>query len=480
MPEIEQKVTQAMTTQTIETDYLIVGAGAMGMAFADTLLSESDADIAIVDAHHKPGGHWNDAYSFVTLHQPSATYGVSSKELGSGLIDLLGLNRGLEELATGPEILAYYDDVMRRRFLTSGRVQYFPMHEWDWDTGIANSMLGGESKKIKARKKRVDSTWLKTTVPSTHTPNFDVHPDATLRPLNDLPKIAHHFKDYVVCGGGKTGMDAVTWLLVNGCDPDKIRWIMPRDGWLMDRATTQTQQQFFEASIGNQANQMEAIAASTSIEDMFERLEKAGCIIRLDENIKPKMFHGATISQAELAELRRVKKVIRMGRIQRIEPHEIVLDEGTIGSTPETLHVDCTASAVANLEIAPAFEGDLIRLQTARMFQPVFSASVMAYVEAKYEDEARKNEICNVIPLPNHDTDWIKVVAAGMMNQFVWSQDKELRRWIRSNRLDAFGRLMRSVEEGATEKQEILNRMRGASMEAMGKLQAYIKEIDEA
>ena len=274
-------------------------------------------------------------------------------------------------------------------------------------------------------------------------------------------------------------MDAVTWLLVNGCDPDKIKWIMPRDGWLMDRATTQTQPQFFEASIGNQAKQMEAIAASTSIDDMFERLEKDGCIIRLDTNVKPKMFHGATISQAELAELRRVKNVIRMGRIQRIEEYEIVLDEGTIKTTPDTLHVDCTATAVANLDIAPAFEGDLIRLQTARMFQPVFSASVMAYVEAKYDDEARKNEICNVIPLPNHDTDWIKVVAAGMMNQFVWSQDKELRRWVRSNRLDAFGRLMRNVEEGETTKQDILNRMRGASMQAMEKLQKYVAEIDE-
>ena len=43
----------------IETDYLIVGSGAMGMAFADTLLVESDADMVMVDRHAKPGGHWN-------------------------------------------------------------------------------------------------------------------------------------------------------------------------------------------------------------------------------------------------------------------------------------------------------------------------------------------------------------------------------------------------------------------------------------
>ena len=56
----------------LETDYLIVGSGAMGMAFADTgillALSETKADMVIVDRHAKPGGHWNVAYPFVRLH----------------------------------------------------------------------------------------------------------------------------------------------------------------------------------------------------------------------------------------------------------------------------------------------------------------------------------------------------------------------------------------------------------------------------
>ena len=46
----------------LETDYLIVGSGAMGMAFADTLLVETKADMVIVDRHAKPGGHWNVSY----------------------------------------------------------------------------------------------------------------------------------------------------------------------------------------------------------------------------------------------------------------------------------------------------------------------------------------------------------------------------------------------------------------------------------
>ena len=68
----------------IATDYLIVGSGAVGMAVADTLLTETDATLTIVDRYAAPGGHWNVAYPFVTLHQPSAFYGVSSKESRDG------------------------------------------------------------------------------------------------------------------------------------------------------------------------------------------------------------------------------------------------------------------------------------------------------------------------------------------------------------------------------------------------------------
>lgn len=78
---------------TIEADYLVVGAGAMGLAFADTLVSESDATVVVVDRNDRPGGHWTTAYPFVRLHQPSAYYGgVNSLHLGSDSIDESGLN----------------------------------------------------------------------------------------------------------------------------------------------------------------------------------------------------------------------------------------------------------------------------------------------------------------------------------------------------------------------------------------------------
>ncbi len=53
----------------IDTDYLIVGAGAAGMAFADALIANSGADVVMVDRRHCPSGHWNDAYPFEYLEQ---------------------------------------------------------------------------------------------------------------------------------------------------------------------------------------------------------------------------------------------------------------------------------------------------------------------------------------------------------------------------------------------------------------------------
>jgi len=108
----------------LETDYLVIGSGAVGMAFVDTLLSETDASITIIDRYAKPGGHWNVAYPFVTLHQPSQFYGVSSKELSNGHIDSVGTNKGLHSLAKGAEISTYYDNVMQNTFLSSQRVNY--------------------------------------------------------------------------------------------------------------------------------------------------------------------------------------------------------------------------------------------------------------------------------------------------------------------------------------------------------------------
>src|ERR1700730_8239440 len=111
----------------IETDYLVIGAGALGMGLADRLIEYSDADVVMIEGRPRAGGHWLDSYPFVQLHQPSMNYGVNLTPLGQDRVERDGRDAGFYERAGGTEICGYYDYVMRFRFLPSGRVRFFPM-----------------------------------------------------------------------------------------------------------------------------------------------------------------------------------------------------------------------------------------------------------------------------------------------------------------------------------------------------------------
>ncbi len=465
-----------MSLQQLETDYLIIGSGAVGMAFADVLLAETDANILIVDKHHKPGGHWNDAYSFVSLHQPSSFYGVSSSELSKGKHDEVGLNKGLAELASGAEVMAYFDQVMKHTFLPSGRVQYFPMCEYKGD-GKFDSMLSDKQYQVKVNKKVIDGTYFKTSVPSTHTPSFEIADEVQFAPLNELPSLVEPRDGYVIVGGGKTGIDAILWLLDNQIAPDDITWIMPRDGWWIDRKNTQPSREFFMDTIGAQATQAEAVAAAENVADLFNRLEEGGVLMRLDETVKPQMFHGATVSRDELAQLRRVKNVVRKGRVTSIESDKIHFGSESITTTPNTMHVDCSARAVPVTETYDVFQGDKVVVQTVRSYQPVFSAAFIAHIEANYDDEALKNELCQVVPLPNHDTDWLLGTAAQMRNQMRWSQEPGIRDWLMSNRLDGFTKLVQPSDETTPEQLQVLMRLKEAAPKAGANLPKLMGEV---
>ncbi len=473
----------------IETDYLVVGSGAAGLAFADTLLDETDARITLVDRHGKPGGHWNDAYSFVTLHQPSAFYGVNSMVLGSRRKDAIGPNKGMDELASGPEIAAYYDKLMQHKLLPSGRVAYHPMCNYIGEHRF-ESILSGARTQVHVRKKLVDATYHSPAVPATHTPRFRVADGVRVVPPNALPllgsspgsnpgsncgaKTAHHF---VIVGAGKTAMDAVVWLLGSGAPPSAISWVMPRDSWLVNRVTTQPAPEFFEQSIGGQADQMAAFAKATSTADLFARLEACGALLRIHTDRTPSMFHLATVTPGEIALLRSIEHVIRKGRVQAIEADHLLLAGGREPMPAEALYIDCTASAVEPRALQPIFQGDTLRLQLVRLPQPAFSAALVAYVEAHYRNDdgdTEKNRLCGTVPFPHTLDDYASSMAANMRNQLQWSQDKTLRQWIRDSRLDGFGKLMSGIDPQDTHKLATVDRLRKNAVAAMANLPTLI------
>ena len=372
----------------METDYLVIGSGAVGLAFADTLLDElPDVHITLVDRHGRPGGHWNDAYPFVALHQPSAFYGVNSLPLGANRKDAVGVNKGFYELASGPEVSGYFHQVMHQKLLPSGRVSYHPMCNYLGDHRF-ESILSGAQTGVTVRRKLVDATYYGTSVPATHQPKYAVADGVRLVTPNALaqlwqgraPRPAH----FVIVGAGKTAMDVGVWLLQCGAHPDAIQWVVPRDSWVINRAHVQPGIEFFHATMGGQANEMEAIAHATSVDDLFERLEACDQMLRIDPAHKPGMFHYATMSRGEVELLRQITQVVRLGHLRSIEPGEMVLDHGRIPVAPDTLFIDCTASAVEKKPIQPVFQADKVVLQMVRVAQPAFSAALVAFVEAHY------------------------------------------------------------------------------------------------
>lgn len=466
-----------------ETDYLIIGSGAVGMAFADTLLEESDAHITIVDRHGKPGGHWNDAYPFVSLHQPSAFYGVNSTQLGSGEIDTTGLNKGYYELATGAEVNSYFEKVMHQRFLPSGRVRYHPMCDYTGsENGVGKfvSLLSGKESEVQIRKKTVDATYYGTTVPSTHTPKFSVGEGVQMIPPNSLPKLwqgtGPRPKKFVILGAGKTAMDVGVWLLRSGADADDIVWVCPRDSWLLNRNSTQPGQEFFHQTIGGQRDLMAALAAAEKPDDLFLKLEACGVMLRIDPEAKPSMFHYATISQGEVDILRQIKNVVRMGHVETIEQSGMHLKEGHYPMPSETLYIDCTATAVERRPVVPQFQEDLITLQMIRVPQPAFSAALSAFLEVTYDDDETKNRLGQPIPLPDGIDTYPAATMVNMMNQFQWSQDKVVNKWITQSRLDGFGKMIFGVSPEDEEKMAILGEFRTNAMAAMGNLPKLIAQ----
>jgi hypothetical protein len=428
----------------IETDYLVIGAGAMGMAFVDTLLTETDASVVLVDAGHQPGGHWNVAYPFVRLHQPSAYYGVNSRPLGSGFIDRSGWNAGFYELASVAEVCAYFDGVMREQLLPTGRLTYHPMSKYLGDKKFRT--LGGDEYVVTVRRRIVDATYLKATVPSMRPAPFFVADGVEAVAPNDLPRRAATFDHYTIVGAGKTGIDACLWLLRNGVVPERLRWIVPRDSWLMNRATVQPGAQFAPQLGASFANRRQDIAAATSPEDLFERLERSDVLWRVDPAVQPTMYHCAIVSGPELEQLRRVEDVVRLGHLTRAEADQIVLRGGE-ASAGDSLYVDCTASGLPRREPVDVFDGARITLQSVRGCQQVFSAALIAHLEATDRDDAARNELTVPVPHPDVPVDWLRIMLSDNRAQIRWLRDIDLSQWLDGCRLNLVKELFAHLPE---------------------------------
>jgi hypothetical protein len=465
-----------MSSETISADYLVVGAGAGGMAFADALIADCDRKLVIVDRRHAPAGHWHDAYPFVRLHVPSAQYGVNSLVLGRDTIDEAGPNRGLYEQASAAEICAYYDLAMKR-LLASGRVRFFAQHEYEAGPAGSHylvSRLNGERREVVVSRKLIDATYLQGPVASTHRRSFEAAEPVRCVPINQLATLATPAPRYVVLGSGKSGIDACLWLLAHDVPPERIRWVRPREPWLLDRRYYQPLAQvhiMYEGFV----RQAEAAADAADLDDLFSRLESAGQVARIDNAVTPTMYRCATVSEHELEQLRRVRDVVRLGRVKRIEPRRILLEQGEVAAGPDDLYVDCTAVSFLNNPSRPIFERERITLQAIRTCNPCFNSALIGHLEATRDDLDEKNRLCPPNPYPSRPEDWLRMFVTSGLAQFLWSQDQPLNAWMEGARLNVMRGLAARRKEPAVRAATLRMREKmGPAMQNMQRLQAAL------
>eukprot|EP00532_Pseudo-nitzschia_australis_P009154 CAMPEP_0168178746 /NCGR_PEP_ID=MMETSP0139_2-20121125/9368_1 /TAXON_ID=44445 /ORGANISM="Pseudo-nitzschia australis, Strain 10249 10 AB" /LENGTH=599 /DNA_ID=CAMNT_0008098317 /DNA_START=72 /DNA_END=1871 /DNA_ORIENTATION=+ len=263
-----------------ECDYLIIGGGACGMAFADTLLgnapNDSNLRVIVVDKHDSPGGQWHDSYDFVRLHQPSSMYGVESKKLeevarsddNSSGSEQQHTNTNTNKnthRAKRSELLRYYADVLKDletnpnhnfEFLgntTLDLAQLSSSSDKEDQSESSNPALReeytvtnnttGVARTIRVRKRLVDARNLEPDLPVSTPPGFAFSADkVSVVPVNDLVDddttntLTKGKKHFVVLGGGKTGMDAVFHLLTEkNVSLDDMLWVVPNDAWITAR-----------------------------------------------------------------------------------------------------------------------------------------------------------------------------------------------------------------------------------------------------
>jgi hypothetical protein len=433
----------------VDTDYLVVGAGATGLAFTDTLVAETDVEVTLIDRRHAPGGHWLDAYPFVRLHTPSAYYGVNSLALGEDRIDEAGENAGYYERATGTEVREYFGEAAARLAAT-GRVRILTGHEYV-GRGPAGEQVRdldtGEIRDVAVRRKVVDACYLEASVPATHTPSFAISPGVRFVPVNDLAAAASSTRSITILGAGKTAVDACVWLLDHDVDPGRIRWVRPRDAWFHDRRHFQPREQVGGIIEGISLD-AEAGARAADIDDLFERLEASGRLVRIDPSWPADMYRGTMLSAGELRAVRQIENVVRLGRVRRIEADRIVLERGEIETGPDVLHVDCTALGLRDAPATPVFQPGRIVLQQVRYLSPCFNAALTGYVEAHRADDLERNALCPPNPYPRSRTDFPAMVTRGWIAEQRWLSEADVAGWIAGSRLN----LLRDLPDHAAEQ----------------------------
>jgi hypothetical protein len=355
-------------------------------------------------------------------------------------------------------------------------VRYLPNTEYV-DNGRIVRILSGEKLEVRARRRTVDTTYMRVAVPAMGPPPFAVHDVPVMTP-NELSRLDREYGRYVVIGGGKTGIDTVLWLLEREVPPERIAWVVPRDAWIFNREICQPGPEFVDISDLHATAFSEAWLDATSVHDLYDRLTASEYVFRISKEVRPTAFRSATVTRAEIEALRRVDDVVRLGRVLEVNRTGLVLEKGARDIAGSAVYINCTANGLARLDPVPVFQPDRITLQSVTQSQQVYGASFIAHIEARSDDDdTTKNKLTTPVPHPYDEIDLVRDSVTHFRSELLWAQDAEVVDWREEARLAGVStRVGTPLPPAGPERDRALAERREALVELIAKGEALLAQ----
>jgi|GEM_PF-4732917 len=409
-------------------DYLILGTDIGGLAFADVILSESDATIAFIQGHESD----KIAARLASRGRTCDTIGLNTYTLSDWCKNFPSR---ADTCTTSTSLQAYCDHVLENRFLPESRVQLLQSVE-HLGHGKLRSLIDGQVRELEVRGKIVNAGALSAPTCPSFIPSYTVTLGVDLvRPeaLNAavVPRVTG-LNTICVLGGGRSGTDAVLRLLSLGVATQRIHWVKSRDPWMLSSPSKQASADESINPFLVQHEGLKAMAHAHSAHDLSLRLERLGVLVRTSKNHPPTYFSAHFLTPEDAQRIQQIPNTIRKGHLHSISEIGMILSRGVVPMPPQTLYIDCTGSRTQWHHPTPVFNSDRIELAEVRLCHPSFSATMIAAVELSDMSIEEKNAHC----APVTGSSLPDLMLTSLLNHHAWFYHDDLRDWLESCRLD--------------------------------------------
>lgn len=182
---------------------------------------------------------------------------------------------------------------------------------------------------------------------------------------------------------------------------------------------------------------------------------------RVDPTVRLTIYRCAKLNRSGLAELRRIRDVVRLGHVTRIDADGIALNHGVLPTCGAHVYVNCTAAGMPDRPPRPVFATGRITLQIVRTCQPAFSAAVIARIETMTGADSENNAMAVPIPPPCEELDWARMLLINARNQREWTRNAALSAWMSDSRLDGMFGMISCKADGEARLGAASRQMRG-------------------